>query len=298
LKQLRQMQEGLDEPEITEQAHRIHALYNYFLEPGQEPVGDYYRVGAGFPETPHFQMDLAQMKRSYRLRIAEVDAAIGRIRATLEELGQWEDTLLVVTADHGEAFFEHGYERHDYVPYNEVIKVPLIISYPALLKQRTLHEARGLAWHLDLMPTILSLAGLELPRGADGVDLSPTLRGEAPLDAERAIYPVIMRTANLPQYPLKRVMLQGDLKFIEGSKHYGAEQGLLFQLSVDPEETSSLHMGRRIRFDRMQAKTQAYRMGLVPVPPSMPVDAEETIDEETLQELQALGYFDGEEDED
>ena len=73
---------------------------------------------------------------SYAERVRLVDRAMTALRRTLHELGQWEDTLLVVTSDHGEAFWEHGLAMHDYVPFDEVLRVPLLISYPRLLGER------------------------------------------------------------------------------------------------------------------------------------------------------------------
>ena len=89
------------------------------------------------------------MRRGYRQRIHRIDNALGRVRTRLEELGLWEDTLFVVTSDHGEAFFEHGQVWHGYVRYQEVLRVPFIVSFPRLLRDVTpeeLEELRGLGY--------------------------------------------------------------------------------------------------------------------------------------------------------
>jgi len=204
----------------------------------------------------------------------------------------------VVTADHGEAFFEHGYERHDFLPFNEVIKVPLIVSFTALLKDRASHRVNGLSWHLDLMPTILSLAGLKAPAGLKGLNLAPVLAGDSHIDPKRAIFPAILRSASAPQYPLRRVMLQRDMKWIQGHWFYGAKDGLLFQTSIDPEETSSLRLGRPEEFARMQRAALSYSDAIVPIPPSLPAGEAAELSQEELDELKALGYFGDEDEED
>jgi arylsulfatase A-like enzyme len=285
-------------PKRREIVQRQNALINYFLEPNDAPIGFDFRVGSEFPGSRHFKMDIAQMKRSYRQRIREVDHAIGQMRATLEQLGEWEHTLLVVTSDHGEAFFEHGFERHDFLPFNEVIKVPLIISYPALLKGRASREITGLAWHLDLMPTILSLAGLEAPANLTGMDLAPILSGSGNVPKERSIFPAILRSASAPQLGLKRVMLEEHMKWIEGHSFYGAKDGLLFQTTHDPEETSNLREGFPKEFARMQRAAEAYSKSLVQIAPTYPADGNLELSDEEQSELQALGYLDADEDED
>ncbi len=93
----------------------------------------------------------------------------------LTELGLDEDTLVIVTADHGEEFFEHGAFTHQ-LPYDEVARVPLVIQGPGLSPGTRVPDVVEL---VDLMPTVLSLVGLPIPDHVQGRDLSPLLRGES-----------------------------------------------------------------------------------------------------------------------
>jgi arylsulfatase A-like enzyme len=93
-----------------------------------------------------------------------VDEQFGRLRQELEELGQWEHTLVVVVADHGEEFWDHGGFEHGHTHYDEVLRVPLIVRRPV---GRVGLETATRVRQLDIAPTILDFAGLppsaELP---------------------------------------------------------------------------------------------------------------------------------------
>jgi arylsulfatase A-like enzyme len=123
------------------------------------------------------RQDLRALRARYDAEVAAVDAAIGELRAGLEEGRLFDDTILVVTADHGEAFGEHGALQHGTAPYRELAAVPLVLRLPERLRgrRRNLDEPVAL---LDLMPTLLDLAGLPTPAGCRGRTLRSLLRGE------------------------------------------------------------------------------------------------------------------------
>jgi membrane-anchored protein YejM (alkaline phosphatase superfamily) len=85
----------------------------------------------------------------------------------MEDKGVYRDAVVIVTADHGEAFNEHGDVGHGSSLHNELIRIPLIIKAPPLSKGA--HEER--VQHTDLFPTLLDLLGLEPPYPLDGVSL-------------------------------------------------------------------------------------------------------------------------------
>ncbi len=97
---------------------------------------------------------------------------LGELTELLDEGGHLRDTLLIVTADHGEELGEHGGYFHD-SPYGEVREVPLLLVWPGRLPEGAVVEARvGLA---DLAPTILELAGVPAPPSLQGLSLAPLL---------------------------------------------------------------------------------------------------------------------------
>ena len=215
-----------------------------------------------FREAAHFEQDIAAIRRSYARRVELIDAALGRIREVLERDGLWDDTLLVVTSDHGEAFFEHGLTWHGYVPFDEVLRVPLVVSYPRLLRGLGPIVVEDLAWHPDLHPTILALVGAapEPRRGA--LDLGPLLRGSGEVREKRAIFPVVMEVPFKPKRPPRRAVIHEGLKLVEGSPHFGQAGDLLFDLRADPDERRNLIALRCADAERLRALLEDHRRGL------------------------------------
>jgi arylsulfatase A-like enzyme len=246
-------------------------------------------------------MDLAALGHSYDQRIRKIDRAIGQIHRLLVELGQWQDTLFVLTSDHGESFFEHGRPMHDYSPFNEVLKVPLVISYPRRLPAARVVD--GLSWHLDLMPTLLALAGVEPPKGLRGLDLTPALLGGEAIPEDRAIFPLLLRGANRFYAPMRRIVLQNDHKYIEGEERLGDPEGFLFDLAESPTESENLRAREPREVARLQRLISEYERGLRP---GSPVDQqtgepmppypgqgsrEGALGDEVRAKLEALGYL-------
>jgi len=294
---------------LTEEERQRYALYNHFAEQHSDRVGGYRSLLSDFPDTKHFELDVEQMKSSYDERIRLIDSALGSLRATLVELGQWEDTLFVVVSDHGEAFFEHGLEQHDYVPFNECFKVPAVISYPRVLRERSGHVIEGLAWHLDLVPTILALTGQDARPNLRGRDLSSVLLGLDEIEADRAIYPAVLKVAFRAQADsLRRLVIQGDDKWVEGHELFGDAEGLLFDLGDDPGEHTNLRENNPDRFDELAGMATRYEGQLVKYLP-VHQDTSEVIDPNSdvappkltpaeEDALYGLGYGLGFEDED
>jgi arylsulfatase A-like enzyme len=215
-----------------------------------------------FRDAPHFEQDIAAIRRNYARRIELVDAALGRIRELLERDGLWDDTLLVVTSDHGEAFFEHGLSWHGYVPFDEVLRVPLVVSYPRLLRGVGPFLLEDLAWHPDLYPTILALAGLAAEPRRGARDLGPLLRGSGGSPGKRAIFPVVMEVPFKSMRPPRRAVIHDGLKFVEGSPHFGLAGDLLFDLRADPDERHNLVASRNADAERLRALLESHRRDL------------------------------------
>jgi uncharacterized sulfatase len=103
--------------------------------------------------------------------ISLMDHHIGRILDALEETGQRQNTLVIFTSDHGDMLGDHGFWWKGFVPYEEHMRVPLIVSLPGNIPAGTATEA--LQSLLDLPPTILSYAGVPVPEEMQGVDQRP-----------------------------------------------------------------------------------------------------------------------------
>ena len=115
----------------------------------------------------------------YDAAIRTTDAYIGRLLETLRTSGRLDKTLVVVTSDHGESVGEHGYLQHGPRVDFSVMRVPLLIRFPARLSHcQAGQRVSQLVRSVDVLPTILDTLGLPAPDALDGVSLLPAVRGE------------------------------------------------------------------------------------------------------------------------
>lgn len=128
--------------------------------------------------------DLQHIIALYDGEVRWVDDHIGEILRAIEELGIDDHTAIIVTADHGDEFFEHGNKGHHKTLYREVLQVPLVMRIPGMAAGQVIDSPVSL---VDVMPTVLELAGAPLPPGMDGVSLAPLIRGQ-PMGTPRGVY--------------------------------------------------------------------------------------------------------------
>lgn len=136
------------------------------------------------PETPGNPYLEDAAWTPYQAEVRWVDETFARVVRRLQALGVWDEVLLVFTADHGEAFDEHGLVGHQNVMYDEVLHIPLLIHYPAAFEARRTREPADL---LDVRATILDIAGVPIPEHDRGSSLVPVLAG-APRRSERDLW--------------------------------------------------------------------------------------------------------------
>lgn len=114
-----------------------------------------------------------------RLRmLAAVDEGVGELLQTLEATGQLQHTLIVFTSDHGYYYGEHGLSVERRLAYEEGIRIPLLIRYPAAIKPGTRRNQMVLT--LDLAPTMMELAGASPPAGLHGKSIVPLFGANGP----------------------------------------------------------------------------------------------------------------------
>ncbi len=162
---------------------------------------------------------------SYRRAVAVQDRLLGDLVAGLARRGRLEETLLIVLGDHGEAFGEHGPRQHDAVPYEEVVRVPWVLHWPARWPEG--RTVGGLRHHFDLLPTVLGLLGVEWQGRLPGRDLL-TSPGH-----ERVLSSCWYRNVCLAER-------SGDRKVVY---HFGMRPLEVFDLAADPGEQRDLAPG-------------------------------------------------------
>ncbi len=121
--------------------------------------------------------DLQHIRALYRGEIGWVDEQLGRLIERLREVGRLERTLIVITSDHGEAFFERGLRGHKQTVFDEVLRVPLLIVLPEELREGAPPSVGAQVELSDVLPTVLDYAGIEAPPTVFGRSLRPALEG-------------------------------------------------------------------------------------------------------------------------
>jgi arylsulfatase len=222
----------------------------------------------------------------YDSEILYTDHHFGRLLQFLRDAGLYENLWILVAADHGELLGENGLRGHGDSLSEPEIRIPLIVKEPGTGRPRGTSSA--LVQQVDLLPTLLARLEIGPPPDIQGTALDPggTSSGH-PIVAE--VHPLPFRGRGKPwrQQGEWRCLVDGRYKFLWGSRG----RHLLFDLQVDPGETENL-LERRPEVARsMQGAIETYFAGL-----PAPGRAEEGfVDEETLQQLRAVGYLGGDE---
>lgn len=226
----------------------------------------------------------------YRGEIRWTDSWIERIVAVLEERGDLENTIIVVVADHGEEFFEHGRHGHRLNLYDESVRVPFLIRFPESLRfpgGGPIAALRGSVVNtpvslVDVFPTLAALVtdGAAPSREWQGADLTEAIAGRA---TPRLLYASLHEEL--------QVVRNGEWKLIRDPV---TKDGELYRVGDDPGETVNLAPGPKERggdappaWNVLQAALDGGSAGRYA--PEGPGEAPE-IDPDTEAELRALGY--------
>jgi len=163
--------------DVHDPYHPPEPHYSLFAEGYDGPIDGYNVTNAKSPVRGDMpEADLRRLVSLYDGAIHFVDSELARLFEGLRSQGLEQDTLVVVTADHGEEFFEHGHKTHRRQLHMESIAVPLILSWPGHLPAgQVIGGTTGL---VDVVPTLLSAAGVDGPVPTAGRDLLPLARGE------------------------------------------------------------------------------------------------------------------------
>jgi len=218
--------------------------------------------------------------RLYDGEVAWSDTLLGRLRASLEARQLWDDALVVVTADHGEALGEHGETGHGFFAYETTLRIPFVMRGPGVPANRTLDGTLRL---VDVAPTLLELLGLPpLPGTHTGMSVASHLAAGAP-DIARTTYAESLTPLVHYQWSDLRVLREGSWKYIL------APRPELYDLATDPGEehdltTSSTATARKLRA-ALEGLLRAERER-----PEDPAAGVAALSAETLQRLGALGY--------
>lgn len=239
--------------------------------------------------TPLGETDFLLLRELYAAEVAQADELAGRLLDALRQGGTIDDTLVIVTSDHGENLGEHGLIDHVNSMYDTTLRVPLLVRYPPRFAAGSVVD--DLVSLVDVVPTVLDACGL-----TEGLDVTRSL-GRRDRRRRRAVFAENAR----PLHGIERLrryfphfdatVIDHRLRVIRTERHKliwkvgtAAE---LFDLEADPGETVDLADTRQELRNELLAALREWTLGL-----EMPgaVERFESRDAEALERLRALGY--------
>jgi len=215
--------------------------------------------------------DLRFLHLVYEAKMRQADeTSLGPLLQGLRAAGRYDDTLILVSADHGEELLDHGGYHHGYALWEELAHVPLVVKYPKGRRPaRLASRVDAFSQSIDVLPSLLTLAGLSE---------DPRLPGKPALSG--SFHPFAFSEIKGGGWAL----LQGDYKLIE-------EEGRarLYDLKTDPGETRDLAPQQAARVEAMRAAAAELRrvVGEGAEAPSI----ETELDPEAQEALRSLGYI-------
>jgi len=232
---------------LSNRGEKPFFLWMHFAEPCMK-----YDLPAPFAE--------AYAERPYDGEIAYMDRAVEEIVQFLMQENLLKETLIILTADHGEGLGDHGETSHGLFIYNTTIRVPLIVHHPLSIRegQRISHHAAL----VDMVPTMLEALDIPVPQDVEGRSLLPLVNGQAPGEAGRDI-PIEN------QAPMKQYGWSPQAGIIRGHwKYILAPDPELYHLAEDPDEKSNLFSSRREEAESLhallQTRLEAFREKALP----------------------------------
>ncbi|HXY42019.1 MAG TPA: sulfatase-like hydrolase/transferase, partial [Vicinamibacteria bacterium] len=214
----------------------------------------------------------------YDAEISSADRGAGRILEALRARGVLDDTLVVLTADHGESLGEHGEKTHALFVYDATVRVPLLLRYPALLPAGSVYP--GAVRSIDIVPTVLSALRLPGGRETQGRDLLARLRGQEPPLELPQYSESLLSELGFGMAPLHSVRL-GGLKYIQ------APRPELYDLRNDPGELHNLYPVEPARAAALQRELDHF---LEDSARHAHAAKENPMSRESEEALRALGY--------
>ncbi|HIF63436.1 MAG TPA: hypothetical protein EYG16_10050 [Deltaproteobacteria bacterium] len=268
------------------------APYDTMFDPGYEGEMD----GTDFIERKDVNRnmparDLEHILALYDGEIRFTDEHVGRVLARIDELGLRDNTLVIVVSDHGDEFFEHGNKGHHRTLYQEVLRVPLIVRLPdgrwageSVSRQASL---------VDILPTIMDVAGLDGPPVMEGLSLLE-LRAATPRSRERAVYGEFFDKRGFNLQIARRLPTSKTIQHFNRITHPKKAPVEYYDLARDAEEQHDLAEERReelrVELDGMgHWSEQRWRAQQHTLRESQ-ADTRVELDSETLERLKSLGY--------
>lgn len=232
--------------------------------------------------------DIALLGDLYDASIHYVDQELERLFARLEKQSLLDETIVIITSDHGEEFWEHQGLQHSLTLYEEQLRVPLIVRLPGQREGRVIDQLFSLA---DLTPTILDLLDLSPP--SSGTSMATGSRASLLLGSDPSTDSSSPILSHLDQSDARVLALQeGRFKIIRGEtgdqvRHPSRKEWELFDLSIDPTEQGDLSDADPVRLRELRRRLEQLERQLEEGATDR---VARPLDESVLEQLRALGY--------
>src|SRR3954469_10205540 len=229
------------------------------------------------PYNPPAPFNATYKDTPYDGEIAFADQQVGRLLGFLRSHNLYSGTTILLSGDHGESLGEHGEKTHGFFIYDADVHVPLIFKSAGAIQQSTvIGKPVSL---VDVMPTLLSAAGIQVPNGVQGRSLLPLLKSA---DADRS---ALYSETYLPRIHFDWSEVRGlranDFHFIDGPKPE------LYDLAQDPHELTNLYAQRSAVAGEMHGKlAQTIQANT----PSAELAEKTSLDPAMAERLKSLGY--------
>ena len=229
--------------------------------------------------------DRQRMIDLYDGEIAFLDTQLGRLFSAIDDKGRGEDTLIVVTADHGESLDEHDYlfDHGEYL-YEPSLHIPLIVR-PPLREDVAPRVVDAAVQNVDVATTALAMAGVPVKAPLDGMDLTPLLRGTPPDPSDKAFaescrpWQIERKHKGWKNLYKAQAVREGTLKLIATPYQKRVE---LYDLATDPQELQDVASVRPDDAQCLADTLEKWRGGALDI--AVP-------DAENMERIKALGYI-------
>ncbi|HKY32362.1 MAG TPA: sulfatase-like hydrolase/transferase, partial [Candidatus Polarisedimenticolia bacterium] len=220
-------------------------------------------------------------EQRYDDEIAFADRELGRFFDRLRQMDLWDDTLVIVAGDHGEALGEHHERFHGVFIYQSTMHVPLIVRLPGAPKGRRVSDLTSI---IDIAPTVLAALGMPPLEQVQGVSLLDAVKGSGRVPARSPYLESIYGSSSYGWAPIF-ALRTSRWKYID------LPTPELYDLEADPGETRNLALAEPARAQEARGEFQRVKTGLE----SIQRDDAETapMDDEMRERLLSLGYISG-----
>lgn len=212
--------------------------------------------GVDFPYYGRSGQSLEEMYRHYCEMILSIDDSVERVRATLRAGGHMHDTMIIFTSDGGHLWGEHGLidKRCAYEPS---MRIPLLVHAPGIIKSGIIVDA--LVANIDVAPTLLDLAGVDIPHTMDGQSFLPMLQIDhgVPADWRESLLYEYYWEPSFPMTPTTFALRGDRYKFIQYHGIWDFDE--LYDLETDPGEKNNLILNLIHRERVQQFRRQLYQ---------------------------------------